>query len=91
MPSEREVTKKVMESYMRVAADRALLADTLESFERQHNELYALLITILRQAGNNMRVNKEHWPPFPPHEYLVTWDDAGEELMVKVRHFSEDD
>ena len=92
MPDDpKEVVNRVMRSYMQVQADRALLAKTLEDFERQHNELYSLLITILRQNDNSMRVSKDHWPPFPCGEYLVDWQDAGEEIIVKVRHFSEDD
>ena len=89
--SEDSVAQKIMQSYMRVQADRALLARTLEDFEKQHNELYTLLITILRQNGGQMAVDKAYWPPFHCGEYLVDWEDAGDEVVVKVRHFSEDD
>ena len=87
--SEDNVAQKVMQSYMRAQADRALLAEALQNFEKQHNELYTLLITILRQHGNSLRVDKQHWPPFHCGEYLVDWEDAGDEVVVKVRHFSE--
>jgi len=51
MSKDPNIAKKMTESYMRIFADRALLAKALEDFEKQHNELYALLVTILRQNG----------------------------------------
>jgi len=88
--SDTKVEQKIMQSYMTAMADRALLAKALEDFEKQHNELYTLLITILRQSGGKMRVSKDHWPAFPCGEYLVEWTDAGDEVLVSVRHFSEE-
>jgi len=85
------VVNKVMKSYMQAFADRALLGKTLEDYTKRFNELYALLITILRENGGKLRVQKEHWPPFPPGEYLVRWTDGGNELLVDVRHFSEEE
>jgi len=87
----QKVINRVMKSYMVACADRELLAKAVQDFEKQHNELYGLLITILRANGGQLAVDKAYWPPFPVGEYLVDWEDGGDELIVNVRHFSEND
>ena len=89
--TDENVAKRVISNYMRAMADRALLGQALEDFEKRHNELYTLLVTIIRQNGGEMFVDKDFWPALPCGEYLVDWEDVGDEVRVRVRHFSEDD
>jgi len=85
------VLLKIAESYKRVHRDRNELIDMLARQTRQYNELYAILIAIVRQHDNVLLVKKEWFPQFDVAQYKVRWEECPEEsaLKLEVKHFAD--
>jgi len=86
------IMDKMAQSFLKVHAERNLLAQYLEDFEKQHNELYLLMVALMYQLGKQVVVRREHYPALDFREYLLSWEDCPElgGVKVTVRHFSEE-
>ena len=48
------VLDKMARSFIKVHAERNYLAQLVESFERQHNELYLLMVALMHKLGKEI-------------------------------------
>lgn len=85
------VLVRIAESYQRIHRDRDELIGVLERQTDQYNELYGILIAVVRQHGNSLLVKKEHFPQFDVTQYKIRWEERPEEaaLLLEVRHYAE--
>ena len=86
------VMDRMARSFLKVHAEREMLAGYVKDFEKQHNELYLVMVALMHQLGKEVVVLKEHYPALDFREYLLSWEDCPEEggVRVRVRHFSEE-
>ena len=86
------VLDRMARSFMKVHAEREMLAGYVKDFETQHNELYLMMVALMRQLGGSVVILREHYPTLDFREYILEWEDCPEEGGIKgtVRHFSEE-
>jgi len=87
------IMDRMARSYLKLHAERNALADWVEQFERQHNELYLIMVALLYQLGKEVVVEREHFPALDFREYLIGWEDCPElgGVKVGVKHMSENE
>ncbi len=87
------VLDRMAKSFMKVHAERETLAACVKDFEKQHNELYLMMVGLMRQLGGEVVVLRDSYPVLDFREYILEWEDCPEEGGVKitVRHFAEGD
>ena len=86
------VLDRMARSFMKVHAEREMLAGYVKDFETQHNELYLFLVAVMRKFGSPLLIEREHYPVLDFREYILEWEDCPEEGGVKatLKHFSEE-
>ena len=83
--------KRIAENYLRVHADRNNLAEMLAGYHKQYNEMYTILVALVRQLGDRFTLEKKFMPQFDVAQYKVRWEDAPEAdaLLLEVKHFTD--
>ena len=87
------VLDRMAKSFLTVHADRERLAACVKDFETQHNELYLIMVALMRKLGNSVLVEREFYPVLDFREYILEWMDCPEEggIRITVKHFSEEE
>lgn len=90
-PMLSETMRRMAESYMRVHADRNSLVTMIEGYQKQYNEMYGLLIGLLRQLEGKVILKRKFLPQLDYGQYKVRWEDAPEEegVILELQHFSD--
>jgi len=86
------VLDRMARSFMKVHAEREMLAGYVKDFEKQHNELYLFIVAVMRKFGSPLLIEREHYPVLDFREYILEWEDCPEEGGVKatLRHFADE-
>ena len=87
------VLDRMAKSFMKVHAEREMLAGYVQDFEKQHNELYLFMVAMMRKFGSPLLIEREHYPVLDFREYILEWEDCPElgGVRATLRHFSEGD
>lgn len=90
-PLLSQTTKRIAESYKRVYADRNELRVEVEKIWHQYNEMYGILIGVMRQLGGEFTLEKKYMPQFDLAQYKVRWEDAPEldAFLLAVKHYTD--
>ena len=65
------VLDRMARSFIKVHAERTALADLVKQFERQHNELYLVMVALMHKLGKEVLIEREHYPALYFGEYTL--------------------